>query len=148
MSGSHRPGASAAKAAARLRDLRWVSRHRGDSCDFLSRHAAQATHLLRRGPAGARRIAPALLRRISDERSLWAAWGYLAEHGGQAPGPDGLRYDDAQGALRWQACRALRDEARSGEYAPSEERVVWIDKGPGRGKRPLVLQSILDRVVQ
>src|SRR5262249_46045260 len=28
------------------------------------------------------------------------------------------------------------------------ERVVWVSKGAGRGERPLVIQSILDRIVQ
>src|SRR5262245_28500151 len=145
MSGAHRP---AARAAARLRDLRWPARHRGDANDFLARHAAQAKHWLKRGASGARKLAPELFYRITDERSLWLAWGYLGRHGGQAPGPDGLLFGDAQGPLRWQACRALRDDARCGSYAPSLERVLWIDKGPGRGKRPLIIQSILDRIVQ
>src|SRR5262245_25341765 len=86
MSGAHRP---AARAAARLRDLRWPVRHRGDAHDFMARHRAQAKHLLKRGARGARRIAPELLHRITDERSLFLAWSYLAAHGGQAPGPDG-----------------------------------------------------------
>lgn len=142
------PSKGAQKWAAELLNLKWVSEHHGDRHDFLARHRRQVTRMLKLGRAGVEELAPALLCRISDERNLRAAWAYLAEHGGQAPGPDRLRYCDVPHHLVWQACRGLRDEIRSGTYELGNEAIHRISKGPGRGKRPLILQSILDRVVQ
>src|SRR5262245_58011546 len=148
MSMSHRPGLSAQKWAAQLLDLKWVSRHRGDRVEFLTRHRKQVKKLLKQGRSGIETLAPALLHRISDEPTLPAAWDYLSQHGCQSPAPDQLRYDDVPAHRIWQGCRVLRDEIRSGTYEPGEEDVHWISKGEGRGKRPLILQSIIDRLVQ
>jgi retron-type reverse transcriptase len=148
MSMSHRPGTSARQLAADLLNIKWVSRHRGDRHDFLNRHRRQAKKFLELGRVDIEKIARSLLHRISDERTLRVAWEYLSEHGGQAPGPDGLCYDDVPAPWLSQECRELRDEIRSGRYELSDEAVHWVSKGSGRGSRPLILQSILDRVVQ
>ena len=127
---------------------RWVTRHRGDCHDFLSRHRRQAREATTLGRSALKAIAPSLLYRVSDERTLYVAWNHLRKHGGRAPGPDGLRYDDHDDRETWRRCRGLRNRIRAGKYAPRPERVVMIAKGPGRGRRPLVIQSVLDRVVQ
>jgi RNA-directed DNA polymerase len=134
--------------AAQLLDLKWVSQHRGHFRDFLTRHRKQVKKMLRRGREGIETLATVLLHRISDERTLRASWDYLSRFGGQAPGPDRLRYDDVPAHLVWEGCRVIRGEIRSGTYEPGEEDVHWISKGKGRGKRPLILQNIIDRVAQ
>src|SRR5262249_18336651 len=112
-------------------DLEWVAQHEGDYFDFITRHRKQARRMLEQGQKGIEKIAPALLRRISDERALRVAWDYLRQNGGQAPGPGGDGYDHPD-YLIWQACRGIRDDVREGEYEPRSERVLWISKGPGR----------------
>jgi retron-type reverse transcriptase len=125
-----------------------VSEHRGSARDFLARHKRHAKHVLLRGRQGLLEIAPHLLHRISDDRTLGLAWDYLAQHGGQAPGPDGLSYTDLDHRAKWQLIRALRDEIRSGDYSSGEEYLRWVPKRSRRGSRPLILQNIEDRVVQ
>jgi retron-type reverse transcriptase len=131
-----------------LLDPKWVTRHRGDPGALLARHRRQAKAVVKKGRSALEAVAPSLLYRDSHENTLRVAWDYLKEHGGQAPGPDELRYADLAGSHLWQRLRDLRNEIRAGEYRPDEERVCWISKGRGRGKRPLVIQSIIDRVVQ
>lgn len=89
-----------------------------------------------------------LAKCVSDTSFLRLAWDHLQRHGGEAPGPDGLRYSDISEHGVWALCRELRDQIRGGHYKPGPERVVQISKGPGRGYRPLTLQNIADRVVQ
>jgi hypothetical protein len=131
-----------------LLDPKWVTRHRGGRAAFLARHRRQARRVLKVGRSALAAIAPSLLFRASHEKVLRLSWDYLQEHGGQAPGPDGLRYDDPTEPQLWRLLRDVRDGIRAGTYVPDEERVRWIAKGPGRGRRPLVIQSIVDRVVQ
>jgi hypothetical protein len=122
--------------------------HVGDAAALLHRHRAQARLALRGGPAGARALAPRLLARIADPRTLRTAWDGLARDGGPAPGPNGLRPDDLCGHEAWELCRALGKAIRAGTYRVGPERVVWVPKGAGRGERPIVLQDVEDRVVQ
>jgi hypothetical protein len=100
------------------------------------------------GLSGIKSRAPFLLSRIADPRTLRDAWDHLARQGGQAPGPNGLRYTDLSTAEAWELCRCLARALRDGTYHPGRQQVCWIEKGAGRNKRPLVLQNIEDRVVQ
>jgi hypothetical protein len=93
-------------------------------------------------------VAPYLLSRIADARTLRLAWDFLAEKGGQAPGPNGHRYGDYYSEEIWGLCRCLERALRAGTYRRGPERVRWIPKASGLGQRPLVLQNIEDRVVQ
>jgi retron-type reverse transcriptase len=129
-------------------NAKWVIRHRGSANDFLPKYRRLAAQAVAEKRAGLRAIAPKLLWLIADQRTLFAAWQYLAANGGSAPGPDGYRYDDFSRTDVWHLCRNLRDEIRSGQYAVGPERVRRIRKASGRGWRPLVIQSIFDRVVQ
>lgn len=135
-------------AAADILDPKWIVRHRSDRDEFISRYQRQANAAVVLGREGLEALAPSLVTFISDERTLRAAWDYLQHHGGQAPGPDGDCYDDFNMSEKWQRCREIRDTIRAGEYEPEEERIHKIPKGPGRGFRPLILQSIFDRIVQ
>ncbi|MBY0232383.1 MAG: helix-turn-helix domain-containing protein [Gemmataceae bacterium] len=120
--------------------------HRGDHHDFLTRHRRQCERYRKKGAAATAELVGQLLYRIGDTRALKAAWDYLSEEGGQSPGPDGLRYSDRDDKEAWADCRAISWTIRAGQYEPFPEKVAMISKGPGRGTRPLVLQSILDRV--
>jgi hypothetical protein len=148
MSVHDRPSWGAAALAAAVLNPKWVTRHRGDRHALLKRHRRQEAKRLKQGRDGLEALAPLLLHRVSDDRTLRVAWDYLEEYGGQAPGPDGLRYEDLPDPFVWEWCRATRDAIRRGEYEVGDEEVVRISKGPHRGTRPLVLQSIFDRVVQ
>ena len=96
---------------------------------------------------GLRDIAPHLLRFLSDEKTLFTALTHMKAKGSHAPGPDGLRFDDIRDCGEWKWCRAIRDDIRIGSFRPDEEQLQRISKGPGRGYRELVVQSIEDRVV-
>ncbi|OAI45547.1 hypothetical protein AYO44_12850 [Planctomycetaceae bacterium SCGC AG-212-F19] len=124
-----------------------VLRHEGGRHDFLDRLHRLATQV-GQGKTPMAAAASALARCVSDTNFLRLAWDHLQRHGGEAPGPDGWRYSDfTEHGVRG-ICRQLRDDLRGGDYEPGPERVVHISKGPHRGKRPLALQSIFDRVVQ
>lgn len=125
-----------------------VGRHRGTYIDFMRRLRRQARKQMPKGRTGIREDAWRFLRWLSDERCLRVAWDYLAEHGGQAPGLDGLRYCDLPETQIWDSLREVRDAIRSGVYEPAEDRSVEISKGPGRGTRTLSVPGIFDRVVQ
>ena len=125
-----------------------VRHHRGSALDFLRRHEADAARAISAGIRGAKEIAPHLIDRIADARTMRLAWQYLAEKGGQAPGPDHRRYRDYTSTEIWEWCRCLASAVRDGTYRPSPERVLWIDKASKKGSRPIVLLTIADRVVQ
>jgi RNA-directed DNA polymerase len=125
-----------------------VTHHRGALQDFLNRHRADARRALREGVRGARSLAPHLLDRVADARTLRLAWDHLAAKGGQTPGPDGRRYDDYYSDEVWGLCRCLSGALRDGTYRPGPERIRMVAKASGTGERPLVVQNIADRVVQ
>lgn len=125
-----------------------VDTHCGQPRDFLARHQQSAAEAVGRGEAVIRQIGPQLLQRIADTRNLRLAWDYLAVHGGQAPGPNGLRYDDLEGGEVWDLVRALGIAIRTGGYRPGPHKERQIAKTSGRGYRTLKLQNIEDRVVQ
>ena len=123
-------------------------RHRGDAAALMRRYQTHVVAAHRReGLAGVRACAPHLAKLIADPRVLRVAWDHLARWGGQAPGPDNLRYPDLNSAEAWDLCRALGRAIRAGDYRRGRDRVVMIAKGAGRGERPLVLSSVADRVV-
>jgi hypothetical protein len=125
-----------------------VSFHQGSCADFLRRHQQDVGRAVRDGLRGIRELAPHLFERIADTRTMRAAWDFLARQGGQAPGPDRHRYRDYTTSEVWDLARCLARAVRAGTYRPSPERIHWIDKGSGRGRRPIVLMNIADRVVQ
>jgi RNA-directed DNA polymerase len=137
-----------AEVLPQIINAKWVGRHRGTAADYMARYRRLAAQTVPKKRAGLRDVAPNLLWLISDERTLFAAWQHMAKYGGSAPGPDGCRYDDFDRTEAMHLCGGLRDEIRCGEYAVGKECVRRIPKTSGRGWRPLVIQSIFDRVVQ
>jgi group II intron reverse transcriptase/maturase len=124
-----------------------VGAHEGTAWDFLRRHERAATKAARQGLGAIREMGPDLLGRLADTRNLWCAWQYLAHHGGAAPGPDGLTYQDLERHEVRETCRTLSRAILEGHYHPGPDRKVQIPKRDGR-TRPLRLQSIVDRVAQ
>jgi hypothetical protein len=125
-----------------------VSNHTRSCADFLNCHKKDVGRALDDGLGGARELAPYLFRRIADARTMRLAWDFLATNGGGTPGPNGRRYGDYDTQEVWALCRCLAKAIRDGKYDPGEERIMWIDKDSGHGRRPLVLLNIEDRVVQ
>lgn len=125
-----------------------VLHHQGSCLDFLKRHHEDAACAWREGLRGVRACARHLLARIADPRALRLSWDFLAARGGQAPGENGLRYRDLASAEVWDLCRCLGRAIKDGTYRPGPERVCWIAKGSGRGRRPIVVLNVEDRVVQ
>jgi len=136
------------RKAARNPTPEYLGLHFGRCDDFLKGYQklAQRAHAL--GIDGIRSLAPKAFDFICDPRTVRSAWDFLASKGGQAPGPNGLRYAQLTSSDAWDLCRCLARSIRHRTYRPGPERVHWIDKESGKGRRPLVLLNIEDRVVQ
>ena len=147
MSNNGRPDRGQTAALAEILNPKWVLRHRGSTPDFIRRYRAWAGKAAASKLAGLRKAAPHLLEFISDERTLYTALKHMEAEGSHAPGPDQLRYEDIALIGDWKWCRATRDEIRDGEYVPGAEKLQKIPKGPGRGFRELVVQSVQERVI-
>jgi retron-type reverse transcriptase len=134
-------------AGARARQVP-VGAHVGTAAEFLRRHGREAIAAARGGSATRKQFLAGLLDRTADSRNLRTAWDYLARHGGQAPGPDGLHYDDLDGREIWDLLRTLRRAILDDTYRPGPDRRVHVPKTSGKGTRTLLLSSVTDRVVQ
>ncbi len=93
-------------------------------------------------------LASNLLELISEPWVIFESWSFLAKHNGQAPGPNRRRFSDYSQAEVWKQVALLSNSIREGTYCPGPERLKRICKENGTGKRPLVIQNIVDRVVQ
>jgi len=136
-----RPGSRVAGAAARRRIK--VADHVGSYLDFvdrLSQAAEDAAHGIRREEYLAN-----LFDWATDERLLKHAWDYCKQ-GGDAPGVDGMRYEDIPDHALWRLLRNHRQALRSREYTPADLLDQEIPKGLGRGTRTLQLPTVIDRV--
>jgi hypothetical protein len=125
-----------------------VAAHEGSPADFLRRHEVEATAAAREDGKAREQFLATLLRRTADARNLRQAWDHLAAHGGQAPGPDGLRYDDLDGGEVWDLLRTVERAILDDTYRPGPDRTVHIPKVGRPGRRTLLLPSVVDRVVQ
>ncbi len=86
-----------------------------------------------------------LMERILDRANLQRAWKRVKANKG-APGIDGMAVEEFPAFARkhWPAIRqALLD----GTYQPSAVRRVEVPKRAGRGKRPLGIPIIADRLI-
>jgi len=120
--------------------------HSGDYHRLLRVHTAHAASLAS-VKAPPEMIAPFLLKRICDARTLRCSFDALRSEGGQAPGPNGMVLKDLDNSAAWSLCKALAEALRSGHYQPGPDRQVKISKGPGRGFRTLTIQNAEDRMV-
>ncbi len=142
----YRRGAAYGIADARVRQDP-VEAHRGTATDFLRRHEAVAIKAARGETNAKKEFFDTIFTRTADTRNLRLAWDYLSRYGGQAPGPDGLHYDDLGHHETWDLLRHLGQMILDGIYRPGPDRHVQIPKASG-GARTLTLQSIIDRTVQ
>jgi retron-type reverse transcriptase len=87
---------------------------------------------------------------ITDPRNLRCAWRTVASHKGKrTPGVDGVTVSHIRQQGIGAYLEKAREELRSGSYAPSPSRRVWIPKPGKPGKfRPLGIVTVKDRVVQ
>ena len=122
--------------------------HQGTRRDFLRRHEAEAVAAARGTARAKKAFARKLLPRAADSRNLRTAWGYLAAEGGQAPGIDGLRFDELEDHEVWRLVRALGKALKDDTYRPGPDRKVPIPKAGGAGTRVLSIPSVEDRLVQ
>ena len=125
-----------------------VESHQGTPADYLRRHERDATAAVHGDAATRTSFFATLLKRTADTRNLRMAWDYLTRHGGQAPGPDGLHYDDLDDREVWKLLRVLGGAILADTYCPGPDRKVPIPKSSGHGTRTLLLSSVIDRVVQ
>jgi hypothetical protein len=138
--GGHLAGACARQAP--------VGAHSGTAGDFLRRHERDAIAAARGSPMTRQAFVNELLSRTADTRNLRLAWGYLTSYGGQAPGKDGLHYDDLGEKDVWTLCRTVRQAVLDDTYRPGPDKKTVIPKTSGHGFRTLTIQSVIDRVVQ
>jgi len=134
---------------ARYRDRpEAVDYHRGTHGEFLRRHEQWVEDAVQTGPDKVAAVRPFLLKRVADARSLRCAWDKLRRKGGQAPGPNGHRYEDLDESEVWSLLRALGKAIRDATYRPGPERECKIPKRSGQGYRTLRIRNIEDRVVE
>jgi hypothetical protein len=120
---------------------------RGSAAEVLMRHWKEAELVLRAGRPGLEKVAPHLLRRLSDARILDLAWHELRAMEVRAPGPDGVEYLEPDDEEKWGTWLALHKQIRGGEYRPGPERVTQITLGFTQASRPFSFQNVVDRVV-
>ena len=132
-------------AGARVRLEADTALRRADA--FLRRHERAVTEAVHRGRTGLQEIGPELLVRIADTSNLYAAWGYLKRRGGQAPGPNGLRYDDLENAEAYNLLRTISSAIHDDSYRHGPARKVRHPKSSGVGHRTLTLENIEDRTI-
>jgi retron-type reverse transcriptase len=138
--GQHVAGTSVRQVAADV--------HEGTPDDYLCRQKWEAIAAAQGDAATRKKFLTTLLSRTADTRNLRVAWNYLASHGGQAPGHDGLHYDDLDNRKIWALLRIVSKAILDDTYRPGPDRPVKIPKASGLGNRTLLLPSIVDRVVQ
>lgn len=124
-----------------------ASRHVGSYTEFLCRHETEAKQAVLGSQRDRERFAALLLPRASDTRNVMLAIEHCASRG-RAAGPNGLRPADLDDQARWNLARELSTAIRDGSYTPSQPRTLWIDKGAGRGQRPIQIQNFEDRVTE
>ncbi len=120
--------------------------HAGNRDDFLRRHELEASQVVHQPREEQERFLAKLLGRVADTRMLKIAFDDLKRQGGQAPGPNGLCYEDLDDFEVWDMIETLSESIKDGTYRPGPTRSVEIPKTSG-GTRTLTLANIEDRVV-
>lgn len=121
--------------------------HQGSARDFLRRHEMEVQQALQGNQRERSALAAELPSRAGNSRNVQQAIEHCASRG-QAAGPNGLRPVALNARSRWNLARNLGELIESGEYRPSEPRTTWIDKGRGRGQRPIRIQNFEDRCTE
>lgn len=87
-----------------------------------------------------------LMDKVTAPRTLDAAWRRVKRNRGAAGVDRQSVYRFEQHAERY--LEELRQARVTGTYRPQPVRRVWIEKGGGRGQRPLGIPTVKDRIVQ
>ena len=121
----------------------------GDHYDFLQRVQAAIFCVARQKARGIHdpdydAVMAQLHEWAFDFRMLRCALEHLIAHGGQAPGPNGRRPRD----IDWEFLRVLSQGLHDGLFQPGQLRRVMIPKPGRRGRRPLDIPNVMDRLVE
>ena len=122
--------------------------HTGEPVAVLHRWRQRLREASPRGWNAVKECAADVMTLIAEPRVLYLAALALRARGPKSPGRNGLRLESLCGDELWEMSTALGRAIATGTYRPGPERVVWIEKASGNGKRPLVLMDVQDRVVQ
>jgi len=124
-----------------------VDSHHGRYPDFLRRYQASVAAVATRAPLALGEFHRQIVDRIADPRNLRVAWDRLASVGGEAPGPNGIRFDDIDQSDIWPILHSLSDWILASRYVTGVPRKVKVPKSSGRGFREIAVLDIEDRVV-
>jgi retron-type reverse transcriptase len=122
--------------------------HEGSAMDFLRRHELEAAAAVKGNSKMKAQVISKLFTRTADSRNLKCAWDYLAHGDGQAPGVDGMRYDDLDRNEVWNLIRVVGMAILDDSYRTAPDRKTEIPKTSGNGSRTLHIPSVVDRMVQ
>jgi len=86
------------------------------------------------------------IEQLADVNYLLAVYDHLRTNGGQAPGVDGIRYEQVGRSEIADALRTVAQAMKNETYVPYPQRLLKIPKGNGK-MRQLRLPNIVDRVV-
>jgi len=89
---------------------------------------------------------PPMINEIAHVDYLLTVHDHLRQHGGQAPGVDGVTYHDLSRSEAADALRTIAAAVRTGAYVPQAQRSLSIPKSNGKLRR-LSLPVVLDRVM-
>ncbi|HEY7153226.1 MAG TPA: reverse transcriptase domain-containing protein [Gemmataceae bacterium] len=127
---------------------RSADHHTGSYKDYLRRHELEAANAARGDERTKNSFVMNLLPRMADPRNLRLAWDWISYNGGQAPGADGLCFDDLDEPDVWPLLRTVRRSILDETYRTAPDRQKKIPKASGKGFRTLTIPSIVDRLVQ
>ena len=133
----------------RLPDDRFapVLYHVGDAATPLKRWRQLLQGIAPRGWPDVRSHAKHVMQLIANDKILFTAAMALRANGPKAPGPNFLPLEGLDQSELWKMCSVLSQSIHSDTYRPGPERVVWLKKTSGRGRRPIVVGNVQDRVV-
>ena len=138
---------------ARARTHRAVRLREGNHFDFVYRYrkaAYRAALELRSGNPGqeSQEFFEQVFEHVTDFPMLRAAWEHNESGGSLAKGVDGRGYDSYSRQEKSNTLRDLSGALRDGTWRPGKLRRIQIDKPGGRGKRPIDIPTVKDRVVE
>ena len=87
-----------------------------------------------------------LIDKVATDRTLAIAWSKVVANAGAA-GVDGVNIAQFAKNSR-DRLLAVKKHTRKGDYQPSAVKRVYISKAGGKGKRPLGIPTVRDRIVQ
>lgn len=132
-----------------------VEVHQGTHRHYLKRYmraARQAAWELHSGTLSreARTFLSKLFEYATSYRMLKCGWDLTVQSGSVARGVDGLTPDEYanDNSLLRSTLKRLKQDLRAGDHQPSRLRRVLLDKPGGRGKRPIDIPTVEDRIVE